>query len=265
MIFANEQVTATADPSTPVLEAFKRANELISNSVRAAYYAFAGGTVMGLPFSDICALVRDRSDTCVLLAASSGADDRVSEITTALMSHPSLSSPAMLTEANVISVYVLGGANLAMLDINRLVDAIGRECGSVPLLMGAAIEPCLEGVLMVAVIVGQPQESRHERRHEELPPGRGESPIGDLNDGSATRRPPSRMLPPPPELTPERAMEIRDHQAGRKPRKSSQRMRQTQLALDIAAKGRFDKAEPTIHRGEDLDVPTYVRRGVALN
>ena len=28
---------------------------------------------------------------------------------------------------------------------------------------------------------------------------------------------------------------------------------------------RFDKTEATIHNGEDLDMPTYIRCGVALN
>ena len=42
-------------------------------------------------------------------------------------------------------------------------------------------------------------------------------------------------------------------------------MRQAQLPLAIISKGRFDKSEPTIHKGEDLDIPTYIRRGVALN
>jgi cell division protein FtsZ len=49
------------------------------------------------------------------------------------------------------------------------------------------------------------------------------------------------------------------------PKKSVTRLRQTQLPLEIISKGRFDKSEPTIHKGEDLDVPTYIRRGVALN
>ena len=40
---------------------------------------------------------------------------------------------------------------------------------------------------------------------------------------------------------------------------------QTQLPLTIISKGRFDKSEPTLHRGEDLDVPTFIRRGIALN
>ena len=50
-----------------------------------------------------------------------------------------------------------------------------------------------------------------------------------------------------------------------RPRKVQSKMRQEQLSLAIISKGRFDKSEPTIHKGEDLDIPTYVRRGVALN
>jgi cell division protein FtsZ len=48
-------------------------------------------------------------------------------------------------------------------------------------------------------------------------------------------------------------------------RKGQPSFRQTQLPLEILSKGRFDKSEPTIHKGEDLDVPTYIRRGMALN
>jgi hypothetical protein len=40
---------------------------------------------------------------------------------------------------------------------------------------------------------------------------------------------------------------------------------QKELPLEIVYKGRFDKSEPTIRHGEDLDLPTYIRKGVALN
>jgi cell division protein FtsZ len=82
-------------------------------------------------------------------------------------------------------------------------------------------------------------------------------------------RPKTRAVPPAPALTAEQREEIITKQTGKTARaKKSQtgpRMRQTTLPLDIVNKGRFDKSEPTIHKGEDLDLPTYVRRGVALN
>ena len=30
------------------------------------------------------------------------------------------------------------------------------------------------------------------------------------------------------------------------------------------SRGRFDKSEPTVYGGSDLDVPTYIRRNVSL-
>ena len=40
---------------------------------------------------------------------------------------------------------------------------------------------------------------------------------------------------------------------------------QQQLPLVNISKGRFDKGEPTLHNGEDLDIPTYQRRNIILN
>ena len=53
--------------------------------------------------------------------------------------------------------------------------------------------------------------------------------------------------------------------AAARPRRSGAKMVQSQLQLTIVSKGRFDKSEPTLHHGEDLDVPTFIRRGVPLN
>ena len=79
-------------------------------------------------------------------------------------------------------------------------------------------------------------------------------------------RPASRYVPPPPQLTPEQAEQLLTVQQNPKhTRKKGSPMRQGQLPLEIVSKGRFEKSEPTIHHGEDLDVPTYIRRGVALN
>jgi len=48
--------------------------------------------------------------------------------------------------------------------------------------------------------------------------------------------------------------------------KSNSISNQTQgvLELDSYQRGRFDKSEPTIVEGEDLDVPTFLRRGIKL-
>ena len=88
-----------------------------------------------------------------------------------------------------------------------------------------------------------------------------------MTDSGRANRPPSRFVAPPPSLTAERRDQILSQQSGSgtRQRKNASRMRQGQLPLEIVSRGRFEESEPTIHHGQDLDVPTYIRRGVALN
>jgi cell division protein FtsZ len=48
-----------------------------------------------------------------------------------------------------------------------------------------------------------------------------------------------------------------------KPARSARKPLQTKLAFDTT-RGRFQNVEPTLHDGEDLDVPTVTRRGIKL-
>jgi len=77
----------------------------------------------------------------------------------------------------------------------------------------------------------------------------------------------SRYAAPPPHLSSqEKAVLFARQKGSRSPNlERHSRWRQSLLPLDIVSKGRFQKSEPTIHRGEDLDVPTYIRRGIKLN
>jgi cell division protein FtsZ len=77
----------------------------------------------------------------------------------------------------------------------------------------------------------------------------------------------SPFAAPPPELSQEAAEQLFRKLGGRSPFRGSNanRMRQAQLPLEIISKGRFESSVPTLYRGEDLDVPTYIRRGVPLN
>ena len=40
---------------------------------------------------------------------------------------------------------------------------------------------------------------------------------------------------------------------------------QTLFNFDVVSKGRFEKTEATILHGDDLDLPTFIRRGYSLN
>jgi hypothetical protein len=93
------------------------------------------------------------------------------------------------------------------------------------------------------------------------PPDKPESL--QLLDTAVQERSGSRFGAPPPALSEEKREQIMRVQGGRSRKKLSRL--QKELPLEIIFKGRFEKSDPTIRNGEDLDVPTYIRRGVPLN
>ena len=184
-----------------------------------------------------------------------------------------LNDPEVFQQAPAVGVGVLGGPALAMAEVNRIMDEIHRRCEAAPVVMGATILPDLgESLLIILLLTRADQaievaESNRDEAATDLAP-RGSTNLGMqfLDNGNGERRH-SRFVPPPPSLPPEKMAQLLKQQyrgAGRS-RKGQSKLRQTQLPLEIVSKGRFDKSEPTIHKGEDLDVPTYIRRGVALN
>jgi hypothetical protein len=71
---------------------------------------------------------------------------------------------------------------------------------------------------------------------------------------------------PPPELTSEQTEQLLARQQGGSTwRRQRQKLQQGLLPLEVVSKGRFAKSDPTVHHGENLDTPTYIRRGMPLN
>ena len=162
-----------------------------------------------------------------------------------------------------------------MADVHRIMEQINRHCEQAHIIMGAAIDEELRDRLTVTLVASRrtgPAEEISVARalgetSEATPAGSGADLAERLVEMGSPSRPASRVVAPPPESSPAKTEELLAQQsgAGSRLRKGATRMRQGQLPLEILSKGRFEKSEPTIHRGQDLDVPTYIRRGVALN
>ena len=148
-----------------------------------------------------------------------------------------------------------------MAEVNRVMEQIGRHCEHAQIIMGATVDGTQKNHLSVTVIAAKPSPVALE-----LPAlnSSGE-PVEPLNPRGAPGLPGSRSVPSSPAPAPDQREHVPAKHAGGRARKTGSKMRQAQLPLAIISKGRFDKSEPTIHKGEDLDIPTYLRRGVALN
>ncbi|HTY87395.1 MAG TPA: cell division protein FtsZ [Candidatus Acidoferrum sp.] len=246
------------DENTSVLDTFRIADGLLMESVRGVWRLLTRPGLIRIHLDDLCALVRDRHSESVFAAVEATGPARAREVVEKLVSHPLLDEGRALAESNAVLVSLMGGRELSMAEVNRVMEQITRQCERAQIIMGAAVDETLKGRLSVTVIAAKPGAVAVPE-----PASAAEAPESTPDRGT-TARATARCAPPSASALEQREHLVARHATGR-PRKADPKLRQTQLPLAIVSKGRFDKSEPTIHKGEDLDIPTYIRRGVALN
>jgi cell division protein FtsZ len=261
----SQKVLKLIDESTSVLETFQRTNEMLADCVQGIWRLLARKGLLEIHFGELCELIRAGHTESTFAVAEAAGATRSREVVEKLLAHPLLDGGQILAESDAVLVSIVGGQDLTMADINRVMEQINAKCEGAQVRLGAAMDETFSERLAVTLIAARRSEERSAaevapRRHpEELP--------SQLLSRSSEARPGSRFVPPAPALPPEKLEQMLTRPGARAPRgrKANPKLRQTQLPLEIVSKGRFDKSEPTIHKGEDLDVPTYIRRGVSLN
>jgi cell division protein FtsZ len=262
----NQKVFKMIDENTSVLETFRITNEFLAAGVRGVWRLLMHRGLIEIHFTDLAALLRDRhAESCLAVAEAMG-PARSREVLDKLLAHPMLDGGQMLGESEAVLVSLTGGPDLTMAEVNRVMEQVNRQCEHAQVIMGAAIDAAFTDRLTVTLIAAR-KRLEPEMADEAGAPRSAEELAAQLLPPSTPARPGSRFVPPAPALPPDQVQQLLARQGRGTSRqcKSPPRMRQGQLPLEIVSKGRFDKSEPTIHKGEDLDVPTYIRRGVALN
>lgn len=272
MCLPNQKLFKLIDENTSVLDTFKLSNELLVEGLASVCRLLVCKGLIDVHFGDLCAFLRDRHAESYFATAEAVGPTRSREVIDKLFAHPMLDGGKLLAESDAVLVSIVGGSDLSMADINRVMEHINSKCAKAQVLMGAAMNSDLQDRLAVTLIATArntdslvAKAGLNELAHAEAAETESLELQIHRSPGSRTQ---SRFVPPPPAMSPERMEQLMGRQAGsagRTRKTPSAKLRQTQLPLEIVSKGRFDKSEPTIHKGEDLDVPTYIRRGVPLN
>src|SRR5271170_3491357 len=248
------------DENTSVLDTFRITGGLLVEGVRGVWQLLTRPGLIQIHFDDLCGLLRDRHFESLFASIEAVGVGRSREVVEKLLAHPLLDEGRVLAESDAVLVSLMGGKDLTMAEVNRVMEQINRQCEHAQIIMGAAIDATLKNRLCVTVIAAK----RNSLAPVELP---NAATSGDLAEQPVSRgvveRTATRCVSSS-SLTLEQREQLLTKNGGRA-RKMNHKMRQAQLPLAIISKGRFDKSEPTIHKGEDLDIPTYIRRGVALN
>jgi cell division protein FtsZ len=268
----NQKLLKLLDENTSVLETFVIGHTLMADGLRGVWRLLTQTGLINVDFADLCSVTRGRHDAGSFATAEAGGEKRGEQIIEKLLAHPLLDGGQVLNQSDAVLVSLAGGPDLTMSEVNKIMEPLQRQCENAHLIFGAVIDEAFSGRLSVTLIAssrpaaeaaplsGDPSAAALAPAQA---PAAADPAAMQFLDPSATPRPPSRFVAPPPEMSNEKKEQLYSRQTGQ-PRRKSARL-QKELPLEIVFKGRFDKSEPTIRHGEDLDLPTYIRKGVALN
>lgn len=272
----NQKLWKLIPENAPLHGAFKISDVLVADAIHGLWRMLTCKGLIDVHLTELCMAIGGPHNQTAFGVVDVSGQNRARKAVEKLLSSPTLDSGQALRQAEAVVVGVFGGPDLAMAEVNAVVEQLTRHCPNIPLITGAAVDESLGSRLMLAVFAGR-NFGRPEVAITTQTAGSASAAnfadtahatdleLGLVQSGPSQRRH-ARVIPPPPELTQDKMRELLSRQSQKSPAaKIPVKLRQGQLKLEIISKGRFDKSEPTIYKGEDLDLPTYMRRGVRLN
>jgi cell division protein FtsZ len=277
----NQKVFKLIDENTSVIETFSTTNELLAQGVRGIWQLVTRPGFINLDFADLCAVVRDRHSESSFATAEATGPHRAKEVVEKLLANPLLDGGSALGESDALLVSLMGGPALTMAEVNRVMEQINRQTDNAHLIMGAAIEEELGDRLTVTLVASRERSHAADLR-KDVEPAKPEPPpvprAGadfDLLGAAIAKKPVTRTTAaqPEPERVAVAVAETVTDVAAPAPVSTSRSWRSRnktkalhpELQLETVTKGPFEHSEPTLRNGVDLDVPTFVRRGMPMN
>src|SRR5207248_3058574 len=249
-------------------------------------------------FDDLLSALRPRNGRCLFGYGESDSDNRAHEALTQALKNPLMDRGRMLSDATNVLVQVAGGPGMTLSEVEILMQELCRHVSDqTQILFGAAVDGRLGDKLSVTIIsslaaeeesVSRPREpgisssasvtptvvEQHEPVQAKIEIEAQEIVIEPAPPEEDTPFEEPAMAEAPPAAIP--APSIPKPVISRPPEKSfvankekapaekSAQAKQEILQFEPVTRGRFEKSEPTIVEGEDLDVPTFLRKNIKV-
>ncbi|MEO7931620.1 MAG: hypothetical protein ABIT76_00530 [Chthoniobacterales bacterium] len=267
--FENDRMSELVAPKAGIQQAFMAADQTMSECIRGILAMLGRPGIMKVGLDDLLAVLRSDDPRCLFGCGESDGDNRAHEALAYALRNPLMERGKLLENAGNVLVHIAGSANLTLAEVEVLMNELNRHIGEeTHLLLGTSIDPRLGGKLCVTLMstLGQAVSMVStpvalpslERAHEPItdvviPPIAALLPEDEAPEPIAPRPAPITRAPRPvPEpKAPAHALVV----------EKTKEVKQEVLQFEPVSRGRFEKSEPTIVEGHDLDVPTILRKG----
>ena len=302
--FENDRMGDLVSPQAGIHQAFAMTDTTISQSIRSIVNLIQRPGLIRIGFDDLLSALRMRNGRCLFGYGESDSDNRAHDALTQALKNPLMDRGRMLADATNVLVHVAGGPGMTLSEVEVLMQELGRHVNEqTQILFGAVVDGRLGDRLNVTVIsslaadedvvslvssagsstFASPAASPIREQHQHPTPQIHIEPEAAPMEPAPPAEPISFEEPLPADMTPVSEFAATEeepviqapstmHLAPKKPAKNEEKLpieksvqaKQEILQFEPVTRGRFEKSEPTIVEGEDLDVPTYLRKNIKV-
>ena len=164
----NDRLLQTIDRRTPLLEAFKVADDVLRQGVQGISDLITVHGLINLDFADVKAVMTN-SGTALMGIGRANGDDRAVEAAKQATESPLLE--VSIEGARGILFNVIGGMDMTMHEINAAAETITAAADpDANIIFGATINPDLEGEIIITVVATGFDSSYYSTRSRQTTP-----------------------------------------------------------------------------------------------
>jgi cell division protein FtsZ len=150
IVIPNDRLLEIVDKNTPMLEAFREADNVLRQGVQGISDLIAVPGLINLDFADVKTIMSDKGSALMGIGIASG-ENRAAEAAKKAISSPLLETS--IDGAQGVLMNITGGANLSLFEVNEAADIVASASDQdVNMIFGAVINEDLKEELMVTVI-----------------------------------------------------------------------------------------------------------------
>lgn len=165
IIIPNDRLLQTIDRQTPLMEAFKVADDVLRQGVQGISDLITVHGLINLDFADVKTVMSNAGSALMGIGRASG-ENRAVEAAQQAIESPLLE--VSIDGARGILFNIIGGNDLAMHEINAAAETITTAADpNANIIFGATISPDLEGEVIITVVATGFDETYYSKRDSE--------------------------------------------------------------------------------------------------
>ena len=150
VVIPNDKLIDSSDKSTSMLEAFAMADDVLRKGVQGISDLISEYGLVNVDFADVRTIMEGRGIAHMGVGTGEG-EDRIEEAITNAINSPLLETS--ISGAKSILLYVTGGYDMGMLDINTIADRVqGEADADANIIFGATISEEMTDQISVTII-----------------------------------------------------------------------------------------------------------------